>query len=225
MKVLAINGSPKMAEGNTSKILNPFLEGMKEAGAIVDLFYTRQLNIGACNGDMSCWFRNPGRCGQKDDMQMLYPKFEEADVIVWATPVYFSGVTGPLKNLMDRQLPLHVPGVPPKKKQKVVLVSSCGAWDIHAFDPLLVQMKAIYSRPGEVEFVGALLRPGAEAIRFMPESAVKDILDAAKEAGRQLATRGSISEELLKTISRPLMAEDEYMKMAEKFMEELKKSR
>ena len=82
MNVLAINGSPHMDEGNTALILNPFLKGMRETGANVDLFYTRKLDIGPCNGDMSCWFTNPGECSQKDDMQILYPKFREADVIV-----------------------------------------------------------------------------------------------------------------------------------------------
>ncbi len=138
-----------MDEGNTAMILNPFLEGMKEAGANVELFYTRKLKIGPCNGDMSCWFVNPGTCGQKDDMQMLLPKFKEADVIVWASPVYYAGMTGPLKNLMDRQLPLHVKGEPGSKKQKAVLVSTCGAWELSMFDPLLVQMKAIYDSPKE----------------------------------------------------------------------------
>jgi multimeric flavodoxin WrbA len=41
-------------------ILNPFLAGMKEAGASVEVFYTRKLKIGPCNGEMSCWFKNPG---------------------------------------------------------------------------------------------------------------------------------------------------------------------
>lgn len=82
MKVLAISGSPHMGDGNTAMILDPFLEGMKEAGANVDLFYTRNLKIGPCNGDMSCWFKNTWKCGQDDDMQMLLPKFKESDVIV-----------------------------------------------------------------------------------------------------------------------------------------------
>lgn len=224
MKVLAINGSPKMDDGNTARILNPFLDGMRDAGADVELFYTRKLKIGPCNGDMNCWFKNPGRCGQNDDMQMLYPKFEEADVIVWATPVYFSGVTGPLKNLMDRQLPLHVPGTVPKKKQKIVLVSSCGAWEIEAFDPILVQMRAIYSMPDAAEFVAALLRPGAEAMRYMPEGAMDDVVRAARDAGRELVRTGRISESLLKTVSRPLMSEEEYMSMGEKALEEARKS-
>ena len=96
---------------------------------------------------MSCWFKNPGKCGQDDDMQMLLPKFKDADVIVWASPVYYAGITGPLKNLMDRQLPLHVMGEPGSKKQKAVLVSTCGAWELSMFDPLLAQIKAIYDRP------------------------------------------------------------------------------
>ena len=108
MNVLAINGSPHMGDGNTAIILNSFLDGMSEAGAIVELFYTRKLKIGPCNGDMSCWFKNPGKCGQADDMQMLHPKIKEVDVIVWASPVYYAGITGPLKNLMDRQLPLFM---------------------------------------------------------------------------------------------------------------------
>ncbi len=129
MDVLAINGSPRMGDGNTAMILNPFLEGMRDAGANVELFYTRKLNIGPCNGDMSCWFKNPGKCGQNDDMQMLLPKIKNADILVWASPVYYAGITGPLKNLMDRQLPLVMQGNGRSKKQKVVLVSTCSAWE------------------------------------------------------------------------------------------------
>jgi hypothetical protein len=110
MKVIAINGSPHMDKGNTAMILDPFLEGMKEAGADVDLFYTGKLKIEPCHGDLSCWLKVPGKCALNDDMQMLYPKFMDADVIVWGTPVYYLSIPGPLKNLIDRQMPLHVPG-------------------------------------------------------------------------------------------------------------------
>ena len=210
-------------------ILNPFLEGMKEAGAEVDLFYTRKLKIGPCNGDMSCWFVNPGTCGQKDDMQMLLPKFKEADVIVWASPVYYAGVTGPLKNLMDRQLPLHMQGELGSKKQKIVLVSTCGAWELSMFDPLLQQMKALYSRPeGSSDFAGALLRPMAEGMKEMIKAGetglVEGVFRAAKEAGRQLAKEGKISEELQKEVAKELMPRDAYYKAAQMMMEQAQKS-
>ena len=74
MKVLAINSSPRMDKGNTAMILNPFLEGMREAGSEVELFYTSKLNIKPCTGEFNCWIKTPGECYQKDDMQILYPK-------------------------------------------------------------------------------------------------------------------------------------------------------
>jgi len=43
MKVVAINSSPKMSRGNTALILDPFLEGMAEAGAEVDVFFTKKI--------------------------------------------------------------------------------------------------------------------------------------------------------------------------------------
>lgn len=98
MKVTAINSSPRMDKGNTALVLGPFLEGMREAGAVVELFYTKQLQIHPCQGELSCWLRTPGKCFQQDDMQMLLPKLAEADVLVLATPVYVDGVTGPMKN-------------------------------------------------------------------------------------------------------------------------------
>jgi len=228
MKVLAINGSPHMDEGNTAMILNPFLEGMKEAGGDVEVFYTRKLKIGACNGDLSCWFKNPGICGQKDDMQMLLPKLKEADVIVWASPVYYAGVTGPLKNLMDRQLPLYLQGGQ-AKHPKAVLVSTCSAWELSMFDPLLQQMRAIYTRPNESsDFAGALLRPMADGMKDMIKAGetklVEDIFLAAREAGRQLAKEGTISEELQARVSRDLMPRDAYYKAAQMMMEQIRKA-
>jgi multimeric flavodoxin WrbA len=229
MKVLAISGSPHMGYGNTAMILDPFLEGMKDAGANVDLYYTRNLKIGPCNGDMSCWFKNPGKCSQDDDMQMLLPMFKEADVIVWASPVYYAGITGPLKNLMDRQLPIHMAGELTAKKQKVVLVSSSGFWDLSMFNPLLVQMKALYERPeGSSEFVGALLRPGADCMRDMMKGEGRPVLGsifkAAKESGRQLAKEGQISEALFREVSKELISREGYEKAANEMMERIKKS-
>jgi len=218
-----------MDEGNTAMILNPFLDGMKEAGSEVEVFFTRKLKIGACNGDMSCWFVNPGTCGQKDDMQMLLPKIKEADVIVWASPVYYAGMTGPLKNLIDRQLSIHDMGGQSAKKQKIVLVSTCGAWELSMFDPMLLQMKAIYTRPDESsDFAGALLRPMAEGVKEMVKAGETGLVDgifrAAKEAGRQLAKEGIISEELQKQVSRELMPRDAYYKAAQMMMEQAQKA-
>jgi len=115
------------------------------------------------------------------------------------------------------------------KQQKIVLVSTCGAWELSMFDPLLLQMKAIYTRPdGSSDFAGALLRPMADGMKEMVKAGetglVDGIFQAAKEAGRQLAKEGMISEELQKQVSRELMPRDAYYKAAQMMMEEIRKA-
>jgi multimeric flavodoxin WrbA len=235
MKVLAINSSPMMDEGNTALILNPFLEGMREEGANVELFYTRKLRINPCQGEFNCWVKTPGKCFQNDDMQMIDPKMRDADILVFATPVYCDGITGPMKNLLDRTVSQVYPFFEMRqghcrhplredtKSSKVVLVSNCGFWEMDNFDPMLAHMKA-YCRNGDNEFVGALLRPHGGALKPMMEmgAPVDDIFDAAKEAGRQLVRDGRISEQTLNIVSRELMPRDMYVYSANQhFRDEL----
>lgn len=227
MKVLAFNSSPRMDKGNTALILNPFLEGMREAGAEVELFYTKKLKINPCQGEFNCWLKTPGKCWQKDDMAMLMPKLGEADVLVLATPLYVDGMTGPMKNLIDRTIPLvqpffelrddHIrhPAREGTKRGKTVLVSNCGFWEMDNFDALLVHVKAL-CKNGNREFAGALLRPQGEALRPMLEigGLVEDVVEAAREAGRQLVRDGKISTETLNTVSRELMSREDYIQVA-----------
>ena len=232
MKVIAINGSPNMGRGNTALILNPFLDGLKEAGAEVELFYTKQLTVNPCQGELNCWIKAPGHCSRQDDMQWLGGKLQQADVWVLATPVYFCGVTGPLKIIMDRMLPCVEPFYelreghcshplrPGNQCQKLVLVSNCGFWEMDNFDPLVVQMRTV-SRITAIEFVGALLRPHGWVLRAMLDRGipVNDVLEAAKDAGRQLATSGRLSAETLKIISRPLVSLEECVEFANQYFQ------
>lgn len=233
MKVLAINSSPRMDKGNTALILNPFLEGIKEAGAEVELFYTSKLNIHPCTGEFNCWFKTPGKCLHNDDMKMLNPKFAEADIVVFATPVYVDGITGPMKNLIDRTVPLAYPFFelrdehcrhPLRGEAKVckyVLVSNCGLWEKDNFDPLLVYMKA-FCKNASSEFAGALLRPHGEAMPVMLEMGepIGDIFEAAKEAGRQLVKEQKMLPETLDIVSRELLPRDMYIQIVNKYIQQ-----
>jgi multimeric flavodoxin WrbA len=222
-----------MDKGNTALILNPFLEGMKEAGAEVELFYTKNLNINPCTGELNCWFKTPGECFHNDDMNILYPKIAEADVMVFATPVYSDGVTGPMKNLIDRMIPLAQPFFELRdehcrhpargkvKTRKCVLVSNCGLWEKDNFDPLLVFIKA-FCKNASAEFAGALLRPHGGALPTMIEmgAPIDDIFEAAKEAGCQLAKEQKISSETLGIVSRELMPKEMYIQFANQYTQQ-----
>ncbi|MFX1250113.1 MAG: flavodoxin family protein [Promethearchaeota archaeon] len=223
MKILVLNGSPRMDKSNTSLILTPFIEGMKEVGADVELFYIRKLNIKSCLGCFNCWLKTPGKCSQNDDMQILYPKLREADIWVFAAPVYVDGIPGSVKTLIDRFIPLvepffelregHCRHIPREenKASKLVLISNCGFWEKDNFDPLLVHMRA-FAKNASIDFAGALLRPHGEALTTMKRMGViEDIFEAAKEAGRQLVKNGEMSTETLHIVSRELLPLEQYI--------------
>lgn len=224
MKVVGINGSPHGAKGNTALVLDPFLEGLRDAGADVDLLYTGDLEIKPCLGCFGCWIKTPGKCVQEDDMAGLLARLRQADLWVLATPLYFDGPSGPLKNVIDRmtsflRLSAEVRSGRSRhvveeevKGGKVVLVSNCGLWEMRNFEPLVAQIKG-FSRHVDREFVGALLRPHGQTLRDLLRRGepVDDVLEAAREAGRELANAGRVSAETLGEVSRPLVSLDDYV--------------
>jgi len=207
-----------MDKGNTALILSPFIEGMMEEGAEVDLQYVKRLKINPCQGEKNCWLKTPGECLQKDHMNAIYPKLRQADIIVFAIPVYVDGMPGPMKTLIDRLIPLIEPYVELReghcrhtvpeghKHAKAVLVSTCGFWEMYNFDPLVMHMKAICKNTFW-EYAGALLRPHSGALWYMLKKGmpVQDVIEAARKAGRELVRRGRMEEETLKAVSRELV--------------------
>ena len=229
MKVLAFNASPRMEKGNTALLLKPFLDGIREEGCEIELFYTSRLCVKPCLGDRSCWTKTPGKCVQDDDVNMLLPKIQEADIVVFATPLYVDGMPGTLKNLIDRLIPIiepyfvmrdqhcRHPPRQPHKISKVILISNCGFWEMDNFEPLVMHMQAI-CRNTCWEFAGALLRPHGEALGYMVRKGieVQDVFDAARDAGRELVRTGNISEHNPKIISRDLVSLEKYVEMTNK---------
>lgn len=100
MKVLALHGSMRK-NGNTSVLTDEFLRGAAEAGHETEKVELRDLTVHDCLGCGACQ-RNGGICVQKDDMQAICEKMKAADVIVFASPVYFYTWTSLMKKVIDR---------------------------------------------------------------------------------------------------------------------------
>jgi len=221
LKVLAINGSARMEKGYTATILAPLLEGMKEAGAEVELFYAKKLNVSPCTGEFHCWYNKPGECFINDSMQKIYPKLRKADTLVLAIPIYLP-VPGEMQNFLNRLLPLIEPILwknnnrtraklhDAVKIKRIFLVSACGWWEKGNFSTVLRMVKEI-ARDINVDFAGALLRPHSDLLTKNKEKA-KEIFEAAKKAGFQLIKTGKISKSLLDTVAQPLISEEAFMK-------------
>ena len=98
-KVLIITGSPRL-KGNTNALATAFASGAVAAGNEVEVFDAATANLNGCHADKSCEQR--GCCGQKDDGVRMNELMREADVLVLASPVYWSGFTSQIKTAIDR---------------------------------------------------------------------------------------------------------------------------
>ena len=224
MKVLALNSSPNMENGGTASILTPFLEGMIDAGAEVELLYLRKMKIGPCLGCGTCWSKTPGQCVQYDDMQTIYPKLAGSDVLVIATPVYVDGMNSQMKVVIDRCYALLQPIFeirdghtrhsrrPKFRPGKIVLVSACGHPEMDNFDHLVAHVKAI-CRNLDREYAGALLRPIAFFLPMLGQMGISadGVYEAARDAGRQLVQNGEMKAQTLAKASAELVSRETFV--------------
>ena len=220
-KVVAINGSPHMDKGDTARVLSPFLEGMVDAGAEVEVVFAKRLKAKPCTGEMNCWYRTPGECYLKDGMQVLYPKLREASLLVLATPVHIP-LPGEMQNVINRLCALVEPFLEFRQGRtrarfrrdvairKITLVATGGWWE-KANLSTVVRIAEELAADAGVEFAGALLRP--HAFVMMHKGVLTEeglgVCAAAKRAGHELIAEGQMREETLEAVSRPLIAEEE----------------
>lgn len=207
-----------MEKGTTAMVLEPFLQGAREAGAEVDLEYTKRLRITPCAGEMECWFTHPGECRYKDGMSELYPRLRQADMLVLATPVYIP-LPAKFQIFINRLCPLIEPILTDRGGRtrarfhedvaigKIVLVSTGGWWEPENMDTVQ-QIAREFAENASVEFAGAILRPHAFILKENEEGA-RQVFQALGRAGRDLILKGRMSEKDLETIRQPLIDREE----------------
>jgi len=218
--VHVVFGSPRNKKGFTFKLLDRFLDGIRAEGITPEIHFLGKYKIRPCTGCFSCWVKTPGVCIQKDDMKVLTEKLEDADLIIYAQPLYVFSVPGITKNFLDRRLPILEPFLiensdgstrhPHRGKgnncRRMLIFSVCGFPEVDHFDGL-IKMFRLMSRAGQTPIIGEILRPSSESMRFGESigGSYHRIMDALFEAGRQVATRGYVSRDTEQAISQPLI--------------------
>lgn len=101
--VVGIQSSPNL-DGLTCRLAQAALEGAKSEGAEIELVHLNRLDIESCKAHDRGWgiCRDEGRCLIEDDFQTLREKINEADALVFSTPVYFGDVSESAKRFLDR---------------------------------------------------------------------------------------------------------------------------
>lgn len=122
VKIFVITGSHHK-NGTSVKLAEQFIRGAKMAGHNVEKFDAAFADLHPCLGCDKCMMSGP--CVQKDDMNEVLSKLISSDMVVFATPLYYFGMSAQLKMLIDRFYSKN--GEIQAKHMKSVLLATC--WD------------------------------------------------------------------------------------------------
>lgn len=128
-KIVVVTSSPRK-NGNSETLARKFAAGATDSGNSVEFVAIRDLDLKFCAGCLSCQ-KNLGKCVLNDGMNGLYEKFRTADVLAFATPVYYYSVCGQLKTFLDRLNPLFPLD---NKFKEVYLLATAAENEDYVFD-------------------------------------------------------------------------------------------
>lgn len=220
MRVLVLNGSPRAERSNTLRLTKAFLEGFP-SDTETEIVHLNSLNIKPCMGCFSCWTKTAGECVIRDDMQALYPKIAAADVIIESFPLYFFGMPGVFKTMVDRCLPFmktylgtsdedgkssfHQLRDPKMYSKRLVVISTCGYVEAAPmYSALLKQYDLIC---GEGHYT-AIFCPEGELFGYdgLAERQKRGYLAEVTKAGAEFSANGALSSETRERLSKPVLS-------------------
>jgi len=177
-KVLIVSSSWR--GGSNSEILAKEVEkGAAAAGNDVEFISLKGKDIKFCIGCLAC--QRTGKCVQKDDMAEMIDKVQNADVLVFATPIYYYEMSGQLKTFLDRCNPLFGQA---NKFKDVYLLTSAYDSDESAADRAISGLGGWIACFGQSKFAGALVGGGLETAK--DAASRKDLLQKAYELGKNI---------------------------------------
>jgi multimeric flavodoxin WrbA len=166
MKILGLVGSPRK-NSNTDLLVSAILEGAAKNKHVTEKVYLYSVEIDPCVDCRACK-KGKLQCALKDGMQTLYPKLEEADVIVFGTPLYWYGPSAKMKLLLDRLRP-YIASKKLKGRKAVLVVPSEEGADAcsHVVGMFNLSMKYL-----EIDLMSVLLPRASEGaeVKEQPET-------------------------------------------------------
>lgn len=168
MKIAVFNGSAR--KENTSAMIQAFREGAEAAGHEVEEYQVGRMKINGCLGCEYCHTKGEGNCIQKDDFEKILPAYKEADMIVFASPIYYFTMTAQMEAAIQR---VYCIGKPAKARKAALLLSS-GSPGV--YDGAVAQFKAYMGYAG-IENAGIFEAYGDQN---KSEAKLKEIREFAK---------------------------------------------
>ncbi|HOG14546.1 MAG TPA: flavodoxin family protein [Synergistales bacterium] len=180
-RILGILGSPRRG-GNSETLARKVLEGAAGNEWVTDVIRLQDLEINGCTDCRRCW-SGGSPCVIEDDMSKVYEKVREADLLVFASPLYWYSWSSQIKPVWDRFLPLvHKEARWDLKDKRALLVAAAGDDKPEAFEGMLFSFRTSCRLLG-MEMVKPLL---AHGVHGMGEAEKGHWLRLAEELGRSL---------------------------------------
>jgi multimeric flavodoxin WrbA len=191
-RIMILNGSPNEA-GNTMTLVRWVADAAREAGATVEIVDAANLDcmVPGCIACMGCRESEEFRCVHDDEASDVIARIPSADVVVFATPVYFMGISAQLKRVIDRMYSLfkydeergrrYAPGL---RETELALIATAGGDEDDGLDLVNENVKII------ARFTGLSLRsllvPDADSEHGV-RAENDELRERAGDFGRDLA--------------------------------------
>ena len=175
MKILLLNASPRR-KGNTEILLLEIVKGAGNINTETIRLYPKRIE--PCTDCRKCK-KEPFLCPARDDMQELYNKIDNSDIIIFGTPIYYYGPTAKMKLLLDRLRPYISNKKLAGKKGAIALPSEEGPGACHT---TIEMFRMSFGYMG-MEFLGTVFGTAYEKGEILNK---KDELMKAREFGKQI---------------------------------------
>ncbi|WP_349770191.1 flavodoxin family protein [Hungatella sp.] len=177
-KIVVLSTSPRMG-GNSEMMADAFIRGAAEAGHEAEKIHLYDKKIEFCKGCLAC--QHTGACVIRDDAAVIVEQMRQADVLVFATPIYFYEMSGQMKTLLDRTNPLF-PGE--YAFRDIYLLAASADEEASSMDGAVKGLEGWISCFEQAHLSGVIRGAGADKkgeIENVPEA-----LNAAYEFGRNV---------------------------------------
>lgn len=180
-QVVGIAASPRPI-GNSTSLLEAVLNVARNKYLDVEEVHLNDLHYKGCQACLEC--STSGRCEQADEAQEVIKELAEASVWVFASPIYFDGVSGQMKMFFDRLYSFanakkKLPG-----KHRAALLVTYEAPRNEFYEEVARRMGNYFRWFGDFEMVEVLavsMAGSSQPVRNRPE-----LLAQAKSLGEKL---------------------------------------
>ena len=176
-QILVISTSPRKG-GNSDTLADAFIQGAREAGHKVEKINLYDKNIGFCKGCLTCV--KTQRCVIHDDAADIARQMLTADVLVFATPIYYYGMCGQMKTLLDRSNPLYSADY---RFRDVYLLAAAAEEDGHTVDGAVTGLQGWIDCFDKARLAGTVFAGGVTSVGEIQGHAA---LEQAHEMGTRV---------------------------------------